>query len=104
MQQAWALLLPSVKEGWGMVVTEAAACGTTTIGANVTGLRDSIHDGKTGVLLTSPPLACDLTRAMIQIIEHKKHRIALDREAQKYSNLFTWDASTKQFMKLLERL
>src|SRR5690606_8089201 len=42
MQQAWALIFPSVKEGWGMTVTECAACGTPTIATDVTGLKDSV--------------------------------------------------------------
>lgn len=104
MQEAWALILPSVKEGWGMVVTEAAACGTTTIGTNVTGLRDSIRDGKTGVLLARVPTASDLTNAIIRIIEHKKYRLTLEREAKAYSNQFTWEASATVFMRLLKRL
>jgi len=55
MQRAWALLLPSVKEGWGMVVTEANACGTPAIISNVTGLRDSVRPGQTGLVLSPRP-------------------------------------------------
>ena len=42
MAQAWALLVPSVREGWGLVVSEAAACGTRSIGYDIDGLRDSV--------------------------------------------------------------
>ncbi|HXS15213.1 MAG TPA: glycosyltransferase family 4 protein, partial [Candidatus Saccharimonadales bacterium] len=52
MQEAWALLLPSVKEGWGMVVTEAAACGTPSIVSDVTGVRDSVRNGVSGTILS----------------------------------------------------
>lgn len=41
---------PSLVEGWGLVVTEAAARYTPAIGFDVPGLRDSIEDGVTGVL------------------------------------------------------
>ncbi|WP_298211181.1 glycosyltransferase family 4 protein [Ferrimicrobium sp.] len=42
LRRAHALLVTSVREGWGLVVTEAAACGTPSFGYNVAGLRDSI--------------------------------------------------------------
>lgn len=46
---AHVLMVTSVREGWGMVVTEAASTGTPAIGYNVDGLRDSlsIHGGIT---------------------------------------------------------
>ncbi|MEU0933700.1 glycosyltransferase family 4 protein [Embleya sp. NPDC005971] len=47
---AWLLLHPSLVEGWGLVVTEAAARHTPAIGFDIPGLRDSIDDGVTGVL------------------------------------------------------
>ena len=48
--RAHALVVTSVREGWGLVVTEAAACGTVAIGYDVPGLRDSI--GASGGVLT----------------------------------------------------
>lgn len=41
--RAHVLLVSSVREGWGLVVTEAAALGTPAIGYDVPGLRDSIR-------------------------------------------------------------
>jgi glycosyltransferase involved in cell wall biosynthesis/O-antigen/teichoic acid export membrane protein len=48
--RAHALVVTSVREGWGLVVTEAAACGTFAVGYDVAGLRDSI--GASGGVLT----------------------------------------------------
>ncbi len=42
LARAHALVATSVREGWGLVVTEAAASGTVSIGYDVPGLRDSI--------------------------------------------------------------
>jgi len=50
LSSAWLLLHPALMEGWGLVVAEAAARGTPTVGFDVPGLRDSVLDGKTGVL------------------------------------------------------
>jgi glycosyltransferase involved in cell wall biosynthesis len=41
----------SPKEGWGLTVVEANACGVPVVGSNVPGLRDSIQDGVTGFLV-----------------------------------------------------
>lgn len=52
LARAHVLVATSVREGWGLVVTEAAASGTVSIGYDVPGLRDSI--GASGGILTRP--------------------------------------------------
>jgi len=51
-----ALLVTSVREGWGLVVTEAASVGTPSIGYNVPGLCDSIR-ASGGILVEARPRA-----------------------------------------------
>jgi glycosyltransferase involved in cell wall biosynthesis len=48
---AWLLLHPAVIEGWGIVIAEAAIRGTPAIGFDVPGLRDSVVNGQTGILV-----------------------------------------------------
>jgi glycosyltransferase involved in cell wall biosynthesis len=48
---AWANLFPSPKEGWGITVVEAAACGTPSLASDSPGLRDSVRHGETGYLV-----------------------------------------------------
>src|SRR5260370_12746619 len=52
LARAHALVATSVREGWGLVVTEAAASGTVSIGYDVPRLRDSI--GASAGCLTRP--------------------------------------------------
>ena len=101
MQRAWALILPSAKEGWGMVVTEAAACGTPSIVSDVTGLRDSTIHRKSGLILSSNPSAEELSASMIKIIEDKKLRMNLSHGALLWCKNFNWDKSYNQFKSLL---
>ncbi len=101
MQKAWALLLPSVKEGWGMVVTEAAACGTPAIVSNVTGLRDSVLHNKTGIILSKDPTCQELSKAMLRIIEERGLREKLGKGAIAWSKKFSWESSYEAFKKLL---
>ena len=44
-------MFPSVKEGWGISNVEASACGTPTIAADSPGLRESVIQEETGLLV-----------------------------------------------------
>ncbi|KKQ74305.1 MAG: Glycosyl transferase, group 1 [Candidatus Woesebacteria bacterium GW2011_GWB1_38_5b] len=101
MQEAWALVFPSVKEGWGMTVTECAACGTPAVVTDVTGLRDSVVKDKTGIVVSSNPSSRELANALIKIIEDRPLRKKLSRNAIKWSKNFTWQKSYKEFKKLI---
>lgn len=101
LQKAWLLLLPSVKEGWGMVVMEAAACKTPTIVSNVTGLKNSVIANKTGIILSAFPNENELADTMLKIIKEKKIRTSLSREALQYSQNFSWEKSYEKFKTLL---
>mgnify|MGYP001371339832 CR=1 FL=1 len=46
------LILPSFREGFGIVILEAAAMGIPSIGSNIYGISDAIQDGQTGQLFT----------------------------------------------------
>lgn len=65
MASAWSMIVTSRREGWGLIVSEAAAAGTRSVGYDVPGLRDSIP--ACGGILT-PESAPDM--ASIVIKEH----------------------------------
>ncbi len=97
MQQAWALVLPSVKEGWGMVITEAAACGTPSIVSNVTGLKDSVKNNVTGLVLSPNPTAAELARAMKKIALDAKVRRRLSQGARQWADQLDWEKTYRGF-------
>lgn len=97
MQRAWALLLPSVKEGWGMVVTEAAACKTLSIVTDVTGLRDSVVAGNTGLVISSNPTVEELSTQIMRVIGGKSLRVTMSTRAQRRAMKHDWNASYHQF-------
>lgn len=102
LQQAWALLLPSVKEGWGMVVTEAAACGTPAIVTDVSGLRDSVVNQKTGLVISSNPQPEELSKKIFEMIENQQLRERLSTNAIRWASSFSWEKSYKEFVKFIE--
>lgn len=97
MQSAWAAVHPSVKEGWGMVITEAAACGTPTIATAVTGQVDAIIDGQTGILISKNPTVDELAVAMNRIIEDDALRAKLTAGCLEWAAKFDWEKSYQEF-------
>lgn len=104
MQQAWALVFPSAKEGWGMTVTECAACGTPAIVSGVSGLIDSVQKDKTGMILSPNPAPQEIAAAMTRIITDAAWRKRLSREAVAWAGKFSWDKSCRQFEKIITQL
>lgn len=94
LKRSHALIMPSIREGWGLVVTEANAMGTPAIGYDVAGLRDSIIDGKTGTLVESGNIHA-LGVAMVKHIRHPALAERLTLNAWKWSGEFTWDRTAK---------
>lgn len=97
MQQAWALIFPSVKEGWGMTVTECAACGTPAIVSDVSGLRDSVIHGRTGIVLSANPPPQEIAGAIVTLIKNSKLRYQLSKQASLFSQKFNWDKSYYEY-------
>ncbi|MDN0194416.1 glycosyltransferase family 4 protein [Streptomyces sp. S.PNR 29] len=91
---AWLLLHPSAVEGWGLVVTEAAARETPTVAFDVPGVRDSVVDGETGVLARgeSSFAAAWCTLALSGHRRELMGKAARDRAAR-----YRWDRTVRQF-------
>lgn len=101
MQSAWALLFPSVKEGWGMTVTEAGACKTPSIVSDVTGLKDAVHANKTGLVLSKHPTPEEISRAMIQLIEDQSLRERLSVGALAWAGEMDWEKTYQEFRAII---
>jgi len=103
LRKAHIVLMPSVREGWGLVVTESNAMGTPVIAYNVPGLRDSIIDGKTGILLKENSPQSLAHAAILLLTDHdllKKY----STEALAFSKQFNWDNTAAAFDKIIREL
>jgi glycosyltransferase involved in cell wall biosynthesis len=92
MRTAWANVFPSVKEGWGLTVVEAAACGTPSLTSNSPGLRDSVRDGVTGFLVPHDDIDA-LARRMLELAERPSLVATLGKNARQFAESLTWDAA-----------
>ena len=101
LAESWVMVQPSMIEGWGITVIEANASGTPVIASNVNGLRDSVVDGKTG-LLVKPKDVFMFARAMVDLIENKEFRERLSEDSVKWARNFNWENSAKKFLDIVD--
>ncbi|MEX2255487.1 MAG: glycosyltransferase family 4 protein [Acidimicrobiia bacterium] len=94
LAEAWLLVHPAHHEGWGTVIMEAASAGTPTIGFDVPGVRDSVVDGRTGVLAPDDDA---FVAAWIELAKDDQRRARLSEGARQRAATFTWDRSVDAF-------
>lgn len=98
--RSWVMALPSLKEGWGLVVGEAGMHGTPTVAyRSAGGTRESIAHGTSGLL------ADDFE----EFVEHlglllgspvDRHR--LSEGANRMSHRFTWEHAQGSFARVVD--
>jgi glycosyltransferase involved in cell wall biosynthesis len=93
MAEAHVLLMTSVREGWGLVVTEANACGTPAIVYDVPGLRDSVRHELTGLVV--PPKPRCLSDAMIRVTNDPGLYGRLVAEGSRWSSTLSFDEAAR---------
>ncbi|MEO6700290.1 MAG: glycosyltransferase family 4 protein, partial [Jatrophihabitantaceae bacterium] len=92
LAQAWVGAVPSVKEGWGLSVVEAASHGTPSVAfSRAGGLAESILDGQTGVLVDGGQDA--YTAALANLLADRERCAVLGRHARVYAAEFSWDVT-----------
>ncbi len=90
LQRAWALLLTSPKEGWGITNLEAAASGTPVIASDSPGIRESVRHGETGFLVPHGDVA-GLTARMRELVANAELVVTLGRAGRAFATTFTWE-------------
>lgn len=100
MQKCHLLLVTSLKEGWGLVITEANSQGTPAIVYNVDGLRDSVRKNISGIICSknSPE---NLADNIFLLYKNKDLYQKLRLNAWKWSKGINFDKSYEQFKKIL---
>ncbi len=102
--QSWLHVQPSLKEGFGLTVLEAASVKTPTICFNVPGLAESV--GKIDVSLVVPEMtAQSLAQTITTLLNNPQKIKQLSDVAYQWSKgLPTWEQQTKRLEHLLMRL
>jgi glycosyltransferase involved in cell wall biosynthesis len=95
LQRSWIHVLTSPKEGWGISIMEAAACGTPSVASDSPGLRDVVRDGVTGLLVPHGDLDA-LTGALESLLEDAARREGMGLAARDYAEGFPWEDSARR--------
>jgi glycosyltransferase involved in cell wall biosynthesis len=100
LASSWALAMPSVKEGWGLAVLEAAANGTPTVAFRAAGgLRESVVHGTTGLLADDLD---EFTRHLAWVLLNRHLRERLGEAARAHAARFTWPQAVAAFAAVLD--
>jgi glycosyltransferase involved in cell wall biosynthesis len=100
MQKTHLLCATSVKEGWGLVVTEVNSQGTPAIAYNVDGLRDSVKNNKTG-LICQQNTSENLAKNIIELLNNKEKYQNLRINAWRRSQEINFENSYEDFLRAI---
>jgi glycosyltransferase involved in cell wall biosynthesis len=92
----------SSKEGWGLTVVEANACGAPVIAANVPGLRDAVVDEKTGLLYEYGNIE-DLAAKMRILLNDSSRRSKMQAQALDWARSFDWNAAADKTLEFIRQ-
>ena len=97
-RRAWVVASSSQREGWGMTLTEAAACGTPAVATNIAGHADAVVEGKSGLLVDD---VADFSAALRRVLGDEVLRSRLSKGALERARWFTWDATARRALEAL---
>jgi glycosyltransferase involved in cell wall biosynthesis len=102
LQGAALMVQCSTREGWCLAGAEGQACGTPVVATDVPGLRDSVQDGVTGLLVRHPRPA-PLAAAIVKLLADEEARRRMSRRALAWSANFDWDESAAAVLRAARR-
>jgi glycosyltransferase involved in cell wall biosynthesis len=99
-RQAWVVASASSHEGWGMTITEAAACGTPAVVTRISGHTDAVIEGQSGLLADD---AAQLSDHLVAVLGDEAERARLSQGALDRASLLTWDNTARGALVALAR-
>lgn len=100
LARAWVHALPSLKEGWGLVVVEAGVHGTPTVAfTEAGGPTDSIVHDQTGLLVDGGQ--AEFTAAVRSLIDDTARRERMSAEVATWVTQFHWNETVDKWERVL---
>lgn len=99
-QRAWVVASTSAYEGWGLTISEAAACATPAVASPIAGHADAVEDGVTG-FLAEP--GAEMEDRIGALLANPLLRRRMQRAARQRAAALTWDRTALETMRLLAR-
>ena len=98
LHRAHVFLNPSPKEGWGLTVVEANACGVPVVGSNRPGLKDSILKDKTGFLAEYGNVQ-EFAEKGLELLTNRDLWKQMSQRALEWSRSLTWERTADEMEK-----
>ncbi len=89
-RRSWVATSASVREGWGMTLTEAAACGTPAVATDIAGHADAVDAGRSGLLAERDD---DLAASLVAVLTDAQLRSRLQTGALERASELTWQSA-----------
>jgi glycosyltransferase involved in cell wall biosynthesis len=100
LNQATALVYPSLWEGFGLPVLEAIACGTPVVTSHLSSLPEVTGDA---AILINPYSVDEIRDAMQTIANDEQLRLKLKSLSLQRAKLFSWEKTGKETREILQR-
>lgn len=100
LAKAHLLINSSIREGWGLVIIEAARQGTPAVVYNVPGLRDSVKDNITGVVVKRRDNNI-MAKEILSLLEDEKRYKLFQKNALAWAKSLTWEKATRKSLDLI---
>jgi glycosyltransferase involved in cell wall biosynthesis len=97
-RRAWVVASASRREGFGLTLTEAAACGTPTVATRISGHVDAVDDGRSGLLADGTD---ELADRIVDVLTDRSLRDRLGAGALDHARRFRWDESAATLLEAL---
>jgi glycosyltransferase involved in cell wall biosynthesis len=97
-RRAWVLAGAAAREGWGMTMTEAAACGTPAVATRIAGHRDAVDHERSGLLVDDRD---EFVGALDAVLGDEQLRSRLSAGALEHASRFTWEATALGTLEVL---
>lgn len=94
LSRAHFLIFPSIHEGWGLVIAEAAICGTPSAVYNVAGVKDVVRSGERGIVAEKnrPDL---LAKSVIRYLRNDKLYKGLLSKIKSFESEIGWEDTAR---------
>lgn len=103
LRESHILLHASVKEGWGIVVIEAASQSTPSVVYDVPGLSESVKNNVTGIVL-SKNTPDEMAKASISLLKNKTSYRKFQENCLKWSRSLNWETASSQSLSLIDKI
>jgi len=97
-------VLPTPYDAFGMVITEAMACGLPVVTTDRAGAAETIDNGLDGLILTDPRDAGALARTLETLADDDQGRLRIGHAAARKAATLTWDHVADQTMRVYEQV